>query len=76
MAEDHPTWVLEDRRTVANRVRGARLDRNLTQEELAHLAGIDRSTIQRIESANWEVKLSSLSRIAHALGVSIVALLG
>jgi transcriptional regulator with XRE-family HTH domain len=76
MAEDHPPWVLKDRRAVASRVRGWRLDRNLTQEELAHLAGIDRSTLQRLESANWEVKLSTVSRIAHALGVSMTVLLG
>ncbi|WP_443079063.1 helix-turn-helix domain-containing protein [Streptomyces sp. NBC_01498] len=75
MAEDHPPWVLKDRQEVANRIRGWRSDRKLTQEELAHLAGVDRSTVQRLESGNWEVKLSTLSRLAHALGVSMVVLL-
>ncbi|TFI30194.1 helix-turn-helix transcriptional regulator [Streptomyces sp. 4R-3d] len=72
---DHPPWVLKDRHTVANRVRGCRLDRNLTQEALAQASGVDRSTLQRIESGNWEIKLSSLSRLAHALNVPIAALL-
>ncbi|WP_443076304.1 helix-turn-helix domain-containing protein [Streptomyces sp. NBC_01716] len=76
MADDHPPWVLKDRRTVANNVRGRRLDRNLTQEELVHLSGVDRSTLQRLESGNREVKLSTLSRVAHALGVSMAVLLG
>lgn len=74
-AYDHPPWVLSDRHTAANRVRGCRLDRDLTQEELVELAGLDRSTLQRIESGNWEIKLSHLSRIAHALGMRITDLL-
>lgn len=73
---DQPPWVLRDRRTIANAVRGWRVDRNLSQIELALQAGVDRSTVQRIESAKWEIKVSSLSRIAHALNVSMVALLG
>ncbi|MFB6977661.1 helix-turn-helix domain-containing protein [Streptomyces scopuliridis] len=73
-ASDHP-WILSDRRSAARGVQGWRIDRGLTQEKLAEMADIDRSTLQRIESGNWEIKLSHLSRIAHALGVRTTDLL-
>ncbi|MEV8398781.1 helix-turn-helix domain-containing protein [Streptomyces niveus] len=71
----NPQGTAPDPPTLAARVQGWRSDRELTQEELARQAGVDRSTIQRLESANWEVKFSTVSRIAHALGVSMVTLL-
>lgn len=74
-ASDQPPWVLTDRRSVANKVRGCRVDHDLTQEQLDDLAGVDRRTLQRIESGNSEVKLSHLSRIAHALGIRLTDLL-
>lgn len=73
---DQPPWVIRDRRVVSNRVRGCRLDQDLTQDRLVELSGVDRRTLQRIESGNSEIKLSHLSRIAHALGVPIAVLLG
>ncbi|MGW0780281.1 helix-turn-helix domain-containing protein [Streptomyces sp. NPDC002913] len=49
-----------------------RLD--LTQEACAELAGIDRSTLQRIEYGE-EAKISHLLRVAQALRVHVTYLL-
>lgn len=70
-----PPWVLADRRTAARRVQGLRTDRSLNQYELAEAAGLSRDTVQRVENGRVEIKLSALSRIAHALNVPITDLL-
>jgi transcriptional regulator with XRE-family HTH domain len=62
------------RRAVGDRIRVRRLHQTMTQESLAHAAGIDRSTIQRME-AGHEMKLSHLLLVAHALRVHVVDLL-
>ncbi|WP_347882596.1 helix-turn-helix transcriptional regulator [Streptomyces sp. TRM75561] len=46
----------------------------MTQETLAHPAGVDRSTIQRMEGGH-EMKLSHLLLVAHALRVHVTDLL-
>lgn len=51
------------------------MDRNFTQEELAGLSGIDRSTIQRLEAGSSDAKISHLLRIARALNVHVTDLL-
>ena len=56
MPAELPEWVPAARRAVGDRIRVRRLHQNLTQESLAHTAGIDRSTIQRME-AGHEMKL-------------------
>ncbi|WP_432053783.1 helix-turn-helix domain-containing protein [Streptomyces sp. bgisy022] len=74
MPADLPEWVPAARRAVGDRIRVRRLHQGLTQESLAHEAGIDRSTIQRME-AGQEMKLSHLLLVAHALRVHVVDLL-
>ncbi|MEU3528795.1 MULTISPECIES: helix-turn-helix transcriptional regulator [Streptomyces] len=74
MPADQPEWVLEARRAVGDRIRVRRLKRTMTQESLAHEAGVDRSTIQRME-AGAEMKLSHLLLVAHALRVHVTDLL-
>jgi DNA-binding XRE family transcriptional regulator len=71
---DQPQWILDARRQVGLRIRDARVFADLTQEELAHHTGIDRSTIQRIEYGG-EIKLSHLLLIARALRVHVTELL-
>lgn len=51
------------------------MDRDLTQEELAELAGIDRSSIQRLESGINDAKISHLLLVSRALNVHVVDLL-
>ncbi|WP_210637246.1 helix-turn-helix domain-containing protein [Streptomyces sp. GESEQ-13] len=74
MPAELPEWVPAARRAVGDRIRVRRLHQNLTQEALALTAGIDRSTIQRME-AGHEMKLSHLLLVAHALRVHVVDLL-
>lgn len=73
-ASDHPQWILDARRAVGDRIRVRRLHLNMTQETLAYTAGIDRSTLQRMEGGS-EMKLSHLLLVAHALRVHVVDLL-
>lgn len=52
---------------LGNRVRAARLDADLTQDELAELAGVHRSTVQDTEGGKTDPKFSLLLRLARAL---------
>jgi putative transcriptional regulator len=45
-----------------------RLDRNLTQAQLAHEAGVSRRTLERIE-AGQSAQLASFIRVLRALGL-------
>ncbi|MEU9442905.1 helix-turn-helix transcriptional regulator [Streptomyces sp. NPDC048304] len=74
MPADQPQWIIDARRAVGDRIRVRRLQLSLTQESLAYTAGVDRSTVQRME-AGHEMKLSHLLLVAHALRVHVVDLL-
>jgi transcriptional regulator with XRE-family HTH domain len=52
---------------LAERLRAARLERNLSQQRLAEEAGIGRMTVQRLEEGE-SASLTSLIRILRALG--------
>lgn len=54
-------------RELGSRLSRTRLERNLSQEQLANEAGVAKSTVERIE-AGREVKLTSFVRILRALG--------
>lgn len=51
---------------LGERLAHARLDRNLTQAELAHEAGVSRSTVRRLE-AGASTQLTHLIRVLRAL---------
>ena len=53
---------------VGLRLRAARLEANLSQEELARLANVSRSTIKRLESGGDSVSLVNLLAILQVLG--------
>ncbi|MCX5339711.1 helix-turn-helix domain-containing protein [Streptomyces atratus] len=57
-------------------MRDRRMHQNLTQEQLAHRAEISRDTIQRIEGARNDARISHLWRIADTLDTTVGALLG
>lgn len=59
------TTVLHE---IGRRVEAVRLDRNITQDRLAHEAGVSRSTVLQLESGR-SVSLSSFVRILRALGL-------
>ncbi|MFI6728535.1 helix-turn-helix transcriptional regulator [Streptomyces sp. R-74717] len=76
MPADLPPWILEHRRTLGDRIRDRRMHQNLTQEQLAHRAEISRDTIQRIEGAQNDARISHPRRIADTLDTTVGALLG
>jgi putative transcriptional regulator len=63
------------RRAFGKAVRNYRLLRNLTQEELAEEAELDRKTISRLENGLYSASLDNLWAIAYALNVSPEVLL-
>jgi ribosome-binding protein aMBF1 (putative translation factor) len=52
-------------------IKQARAERGVSQEELAHLAGIDRSYMSSIERGEQNVGLMSMNRVAEALGITL-----
>ena len=56
-------------RLFGERLRELRTERNLSQERLAELAGLDRNYIGQIERAERNVALVNIVKIARALGV-------
>jgi transcriptional regulator with XRE-family HTH domain len=61
--------------TVGGRVREQRLAKDLTQKQLADLAGLHHTTISDLETGITVPGLSTLVKIAKALGVPLSALL-
>ncbi len=56
---------------IGGRLKQAREKRNMTQEELGKLLGLNKSTIQRYESGQVKkIKLPVLENIAEILGVN------
>lgn len=68
---------MRDQRLVnfGNRIRAIRKEKNLSQEELAALANIDRSYMGHIERGEKNVTLTKIHQIADALEISPAALL-
>ena len=63
------------RRVVANNIRQVRQERNLSQEALAHEAGLHRTFIGHVERAESNLSIDNLERLADALGVPASQLL-
>jgi len=59
---------------VARAVRDLRLERNLSQRQLAGRMGVPRTYISKIENGKATPTLSSLERLANALEVDICSL--
>lgn len=53
---------------LGERLAQLRLSKNLTQEELAHQAGVGLRTLQRLENGSAATQLSSFMRVCRALG--------
>ena len=60
---------------VAKRLKILRRRRSLTQEALAVKAGLSRTYLARLETARQDPTLSTLVKLAKALGVPVTALL-
>ena len=55
--------------TTGGRVRWLRVHKQLSQDELAQRAGIDRKTVNRIENGHFSPSLDTLFRLCKALKV-------
>ena len=63
-------------RTIGLTIRALRRERDLSQEALADLAGIDRSYMSSIERGLRNISVLNIARIAKALDVPVRDLLG
>src|SRR5580692_13200942 len=54
---------------VGERLAGIRLDRNLTQAQLATQAGVSKRTVERLEAGTVGTQLSGFIRVCRALEV-------
>ncbi|MBQ2983634.1 MAG: helix-turn-helix transcriptional regulator [Candidatus Gastranaerophilales bacterium] len=60
---------------LANRIKELRKINNFTQDELAFRAGIGRSTLGNIETAQNDITFSKLNKIAKAFNLSLAEFL-
>jgi transcriptional regulator with XRE-family HTH domain len=60
---------------MAQRIQELRQRRGLTQEQLADKAGISRGYLARLETSRHDPSLSTLEKLAKALGVKVGRLL-
>ncbi len=58
-----------------SKVRKFRVEKGLSQEQLAHLSDLHRTYIGMIERAEKNITLINIEKIANALGVDIKELL-
>ena len=56
---------------VANRIREHRLNRKLTQRQLAELAGCDQAQVAHWELGDWGPRLGPALALARALNVAV-----
>jgi XRE family transcriptional regulator of biofilm formation len=60
---------------IGKELRKAREEAGLTQEQLAHLTGIDRSYISELEHDKKSPTLDRLSRLGKAIGIRLSILM-
>jgi transcriptional regulator with XRE-family HTH domain len=72
---DDDDWLQRERRAIGDRIRVTRLRQNRTQESVFLAAQIGRKTYQDIEAGNTDAWITTLLRIARALGVHVTDLL-
>lgn len=61
----------EIRSAIGKRIKSIRLQRDMTQQELATAAGITKANVCRVEEGKYSVGIDVLDKIADALGVSL-----
>jgi len=63
------------RELFAARLRQERLDKGLSQEALADLAGLHRTYVGSVERSERNISIDSMERLANAVGVELADLL-
>ncbi|WP_040297785.1 helix-turn-helix transcriptional regulator [Afipia sp. 1NLS2] len=66
--------ILSAKRVLARNLRRLRLERALSQDDLAAEAGLRQALISAIEVGTANPTLESLDRLASALGIDLAAL--
>lgn len=66
---------LEIRKILANNLRYLRLQKKLSQEELASICKLHRTYVGSVERMERNITLSTLVKFANALNVTVVELL-
>lgn len=56
---------------IARAMMKARLEKNMTQTQVAKVAGIDQADVSRVENGVGNPKISTLRRIANSLGMEV-----
>ncbi|MET7452551.1 helix-turn-helix transcriptional regulator [Streptomyces sp. NPDC005574] len=69
-----PDWVITRRQAIGDHVRAAREAKQLSQERLGELVGLDRKTINRVEQGTHGTLIDHLLLIASALDVPLAEL--
>jgi len=69
------TFEAEPALAFGNAVRAARMEKGIAQEELASLAGVERSHMGKIERGGHMPTLALILKIATALGISSAELM-
>lgn len=64
-----PTTDSDDLASFGERVRRFRVERGLTQSQLAEQVALDRKTINRVEAGHYSTSLRTVFRIAAALSI-------
>jgi len=66
---------MEIRKVFAQNLRKARLSRQLSQEELAYRADIDRTYVSALERSAYSASITTVAKLADALGLEAWELL-
>lgn len=67
--------MMDIRETFAQNLRSARRTAGLSQEEVAHRAGLDRTYISALERKVYNPTIDVVGRLADVLGVTAASLL-
>ena len=61
--------------SLGDSIRAMRISKDISQEGLALLAGVDRSYVGRVERGDNNVAVLTLIKIAHAMNVTVAELM-
>ena len=61
----------KERKRIGERVRQLRIEKGMTQDQLAELTGLKRPHITRIEAGSYSVGFDTLQAIARALDCTV-----